>query len=54
MLKNAALYDEVRKRCLEIEKEIEALKTKFDVSDDSDSDDTPRKIDNIEILVGKE
>jgi len=51
VFKKAAQYDEVQKKCLEMEKEIEALKAKYDISDDSDSDDIPR--DNVDSLVEK-
>lgn len=43
VLKKAALYDEVLRRCEEMEKEIEVLKTKYDLSDSEDSDN-----DNLE------
>jgi len=51
VFKKAALYDEVFKRCEEMEKEIEALKTKFDLSDSEDSGDENKEIDERTIAV---
>jgi len=40
VFKKAALFDEIQRRCLEMEKEIETLKTKFDLSDSDEDDKT--------------
>jgi len=51
VFKKAALYDEVFKRCEEMEKEIKALKTKYDLSDSEDSDDENKEIEERRVAV---
>ena len=53
VFKKAALYDEVLKRCEEIEKEIEALKTKYDLSESEDSGDEDKGIGEGPVAVNE-
>jgi len=53
VFKKAALYDEIQKRCFNMEREIESLKTKYDLSD-SDEDDDKKNLVKVEHLGREE